>query len=89
MSAAHPVTEPTAAWLIPAEVATMARCSKDSVWDALKSGELHGHRKHTRGPWVVHVDSVTAWIAADDPAVAAISSARMCTCGKLRILRPA
>jgi hypothetical protein len=76
-------------WLTPAEVATIARRCKDTVWDALKAGELHGHRKHFRGPWIVHVDSVKAWIEADDPAVAAISSARMCSCGKVRILRSA
>jgi Helix-turn-helix domain len=93
MTSARSATEPAPAapspWLIPAEVAQIARCCTDTVWDALKAGELHGHRKNSRGPWTVHKDSVTAWIEADDPAVAAISSARMCSCGKLRILRPA
>lgn len=83
-------TEPAPSlWLTPAEIANLARCCTDTVWDALKSGELHGHRRHARGPWHVYVDSVTAWIETDDPAVAAIASARACTCGRVRILRPA
>lgn len=76
-------------WLTVAEAARLSRRHPETVRDALKAGELHGHQKHARGRWTVHVDSVTAWIEADNAAVAAISSARMCSCGKVRILRPA
>lgn len=76
-------------WLTVAEVAHLARRHPETVRYALKAGELHGHQKHARGRWIVCADSATAWIEADDPAVAAISSARVCTCGKVRILRPA
>jgi Helix-turn-helix domain len=76
-------------WLNVAEAARLSRRHPETVRYALNAGELHGHQKHPRGRWIVHVDSVTAWIEADDPAVAAIASARVCTCGKVRILRPA
>lgn len=79
----------TTPWLTPDEVARMSRRSKDTVWKALRSGELHGHRKIARGAWQVHIDSVTAWIEADDRDVAAIASARVCSCGRVRVLRPA
>lgn len=84
-----PVAEAVSPWLTVAEAAAVARRHAETVRSALKAGELHGHRKTTRGQWRVHIDSVTAWIEADDPAVAAITSARLCSCGKVRILRSA
>lgn len=85
-TAAVTVAEP---WLTVAEVARLSRRHPEFVRDALKAGELHGHQKHARGRWTVSHGSATAWIHTDDPAVAAIASARACECGKVRILRPA
>lgn len=87
--AAEPAPPLVTPWLTPAEIARMSRRCNDTVWDALRVGALHGHRRHPRGRWRVHADAVSAWIEADDPDVAAIASARACPCGKVRVLRPA
>lgn len=57
-------------WLTPAQVALKSGRHKSTVYEALESGELHGHQRKRGGRWQVHVAAVDAWIRGTDQHVA-------------------
>lgn len=63
-------------WLSVAEVATLVGVSRRTVYRALRSGALIGHRAGGAGSrWHIRPDAVTSWLAPQ-PATAASAPPR-------------
>jgi hypothetical protein len=68
------------AWLTPRQVANRVHRSIDAVYEALESGELHGHQRKRKGRWTVRPAAADAWNADGN-------SAASCGCRKLRLAK--
>jgi hypothetical protein len=68
------------AWLTPRQVAKRVHRGIDAVYEALESGELHGHQRKRKGRWTVRPAAADAW-NVDDNSLAA------CECRKLRLAK--
>jgi hypothetical protein len=71
---AREVRVPTSPWLTPREAAERARCSRESVYEALwrhqeKPGSgLKGRQKTApQGAWLIHIDDLDAWTGGEPP----------------------
>lgn len=53
-------------WLTPIQAAVEAGRHKTTVYEALESGELHGHQRKRGGRWQIHSDVIGAWIRGTD-----------------------
>lgn len=62
MSEADDDTRAVSPWWTLPEAAKYARCSPEHLRRALFSGDLEGSRVGARGRWLVHVDSLEAWL---------------------------
>lgn len=52
-------------WLVPVEAAPYARCDLDTLYAALNSGELVGHRRGEKGRWRINRADLDAWIRGE------------------------
>jgi hypothetical protein len=69
---AREVRVPTSPWLTPREAAERARCSRESVYEALwlhqekPDSGLKGRQKTApQGAWLIHIDDLDAWTAGE------------------------
>jgi hypothetical protein len=68
------------AWLTPRQVANRVHRSIDAVYEALQSGELHGHQRKRKGRWTVRPAAADAWNAGGN-------SESACECRRLRAVK--
>lgn len=53
-------------WITPAQVVEKTGRNKTVVYEALESGELHGHQRKPGGRWSIHPAVPGAWIRGLD-----------------------
>ncbi len=65
-AAADAAPAPMEAWarepLTPAEVGAEFRRHPETVRDAIRAGDLHGHQRVKRGRWLVERRCAAAWV---------------------------
>lgn len=52
-------------WMSVRDVVDESASAPDAVRLALRAGELHGHRRHSRGRWAIHRTCFELWNGAD------------------------
>lgn len=55
-------------WLTVPEAAGYARCGRNRVYDACRTGELKARQSGRGGTWLIHRDAVDEWLGS--PAAA-------------------
>ena len=71
----HPPTHPPT-WLLPAEVAALARMSRQTVYRHMRDGRLPATQFAAGGAWRAHTDDVQAWLRGSVPPAGVVSLRR-------------